>query len=96
MDDVVSATSPAQTTSFDASFSDNIEPLAPTLEDARGALNILQDHMKQGDQLSLFDYLCFEHLRERLMASQLQFCEPSREGHSFAESMSQPVQSPTL
>ena len=96
MDDVLSATSPAQTTTFDASFFDNIEPLAPTLADARGALNILQDHMKQGDQLSPFDYLCFEHLRERLMASQVHFRGSNSEGHAFAASMSQPGQSPTL
>ncbi|KAG7008869.1 hypothetical protein G7Y79_00004g014530 [Physcia stellaris] len=73
MDDVLSATSPAQMTSFDDTFFDNVEPLAPSVEDARGALDVLQDHMKQGDQLSPFDYLCFEHLRERLMASKVQF-----------------------
>lgn len=96
MDDVLSATSPAQTTFFDASFFDRIEPLAPSLEDARGALDILQDHMKQGDQLSPFDYLCFEHLRERLMASKVPFCGSSSEGHAFTASTSQHGQSPTL
>ena len=96
MDDVLSATSPAQMTSFDATFFDNVEPLAPSVEDARGALDVLQDHLKQGDQLSPFDYLCFEHFRERLMVSKVQSCRSNSDNHSFAASMSQPGQSPTL
>ena len=68
MSDVLSATSPAPMTPFDAACAGNVEPLAPSAEDARGALDVLQEYMKQGDQLSPYDYLCFEHLRERLMA----------------------------
>ena len=106
MEDVLSATSPTQTMSLESAFFDSMEPLAPSLEDARGALDTLQDHMKQGDQLSPFDYLCFEHLRERLTGSKLQlwgsnsechsFTASNSESHSFTASMAQSVHTPTL
>lgn len=67
MDDVVAAIGQNPTFQFDTSLYDHPEaPLMPSLDDARCGLNVLQEYMNLREPLNPFDYLCLEHLRERL------------------------------
>ena len=85
--DILMATSPTPNVSFESTLFNNHEPQAPSTADAQRALQTLHEHMKQGDPLTPFDFLCFEHLRERVLGSGLPIQWSSTESQTCGVSM---------